>query len=131
MRHRLSGRQLGRKSSHRHAMFNNMVIGTAEEFAIAGGSTDIIAALAAVRNVTPATLVVKQTSPEEANDIKDWLVKQQSGVMQGLFSHMVGELMLNQTVVVAVEIAPKPSELGASVPTPRKAAGKPKAASKE
>ena len=37
----------------------DLVIGTVEEFAIAGGSTDIIAALAAVRAVTPATLVVQ------------------------------------------------------------------------
>ena len=38
----------------------DLVIGTVEEFAIAGGSTDIIAALSAVRTVTPATLVVKR-----------------------------------------------------------------------
>ena len=38
----------------------DLIIGTQEEFAIAGGSTDIIAALAAVRRVTAATLVVKR-----------------------------------------------------------------------
>ncbi|MEO8304266.1 MAG: 5-dehydro-2-deoxygluconokinase [Betaproteobacteria bacterium] len=38
----------------------DLVIGTEEEFAIAGGSTEIIAALAAVRKVTKATLVVKR-----------------------------------------------------------------------
>ncbi len=38
----------------------DLVIGTEEEFAIAGGSTDVIAALAAVRKVTKATLVVKR-----------------------------------------------------------------------
>jgi 5-dehydro-2-deoxygluconokinase len=38
----------------------DLVIGTEEEFAIAGGSTDIIEALIAVRGVTPATLVVKR-----------------------------------------------------------------------
>ena len=38
----------------------DLVIGTQEEFAIAGGSTDIMVALAAVRRVTPATLVVKR-----------------------------------------------------------------------
>ncbi len=38
----------------------DLVIGTEEEFAIAGGNTDIIAALTAVRLVTPATLVVKR-----------------------------------------------------------------------
>jgi len=38
----------------------DLVIGTIEEFNIAGGSTDIMASLAAVRAVTPATLVVKR-----------------------------------------------------------------------
>ncbi len=38
----------------------DLVIGTEEEFAIAGGDTDIIAALTAVRKVTKATLVVKR-----------------------------------------------------------------------
>jgi 5-dehydro-2-deoxygluconokinase len=38
----------------------DLVIGTEEEFAIAGGSVDVIAALDAVRRVTAATLVVKR-----------------------------------------------------------------------
>ena len=38
----------------------DLVIGTIEEFNIAGGNTDIIASLAAIRKVTPATLVVKR-----------------------------------------------------------------------
>ena len=38
----------------------DLVIGTEEEFAIAGGSTDIIVALEGVRRVTAATLVVKR-----------------------------------------------------------------------
>jgi 5-dehydro-2-deoxygluconokinase len=38
----------------------DLVIGTIEEFNIAGGSTDIMASLRAVRAVTPATLVVKR-----------------------------------------------------------------------
>jgi len=38
----------------------DLVIGTTEEFAIAGGSQDIIAALRRVRELTPATLVVKR-----------------------------------------------------------------------
>jgi len=38
----------------------DLVIGTEEEFAIAGGSTDIIVALKAARRVTPATFVVKR-----------------------------------------------------------------------
>lgn len=61
-----------------------------------------------------AFLIVKQTSVEEASKIKEWLVQQQSGVMQSLFSHMLGELTLNQTVRVKVSIPPKPTgvELG-------------------
>src|SRR5512143_2391254 len=38
----------------------DLAIGTVEEFAIAGGSTDIMAALRRVREVTKATLVVKR-----------------------------------------------------------------------
>ncbi|PHV05691.1 5-dehydro-2-deoxygluconokinase [Janthinobacterium sp. BJB412] len=38
----------------------DLVVGTEEEFMIAGGGTDIIASLAAVRAATPATLVVKR-----------------------------------------------------------------------
>ena len=38
----------------------DLVIGTEEEFAIAGGSTDIVAALKAARRVTKATFVVKR-----------------------------------------------------------------------
>ena len=38
----------------------DLVIGTEEEFKIAGGSTDIIASLEAVRRMTKATLVVKR-----------------------------------------------------------------------
>jgi len=38
----------------------DLVIGTIEEFNIAGGSGDIIASLAAIRKLTPATLVVKR-----------------------------------------------------------------------
>jgi 5-dehydro-2-deoxygluconokinase len=38
----------------------DLVIGTIEEFNIAGGSSDIMTSLAAIRKVTPATLVVKR-----------------------------------------------------------------------
>jgi 5-dehydro-2-deoxygluconokinase len=38
----------------------DLVIGTTEEFAIAGGSTDLMTALRAIRAKTPATLVVKR-----------------------------------------------------------------------
>lgn len=38
----------------------DLVVGTEEEFLIAGGGSDILQALARVRSVTPATLVVKR-----------------------------------------------------------------------
>jgi 5-dehydro-2-deoxygluconokinase len=38
----------------------DLIVGTEEEFHIAGGTTDIIAALRAVRAITPATLVCKR-----------------------------------------------------------------------
>jgi 5-dehydro-2-deoxygluconokinase len=49
-------------TAHLQAMLPafDLVIGTEEEFAIAGGSTDIIAALEAARRVTAATFVVKR-----------------------------------------------------------------------
>ena len=58
-----------------------------------------------------ARLVVKQTSPEEADRIKEWLIQQQSGVMQSLFSHMLGELTLNQTLTVKISVPPEPEAL--------------------
>jgi len=46
----------------------DLVIGTEEEFAIAGGSTDIMAALVAIRRITLATLVVKRGSARLRGD---------------------------------------------------------------
>ncbi len=59
-----------------------------------------------------ATLIVKQTSVEEAQKIKSWLIEQQSGVMAGLFSHMLGELTLHQKLQVRVSIPARPQALG-------------------
>jgi 5-dehydro-2-deoxygluconokinase len=52
----------GEVTAHLQALLPSfdLVIGTEEEFAIAGGSTDIISALRAVRRVTGATLIVKR-----------------------------------------------------------------------
>ena len=52
----------GQVTAHLQALLPSfdLVIGTEEEFAIAGGSTDIINALRAVRRVTGATLIVKR-----------------------------------------------------------------------
>jgi hypothetical protein len=55
-----------------------------------------------------AQLTVKQTSAEEALKIKDWLIQQQSGVMQSLFSHMLGDISLHQTHVVNIRVPKRP-----------------------
>lgn len=43
-----------------HLKFFDLIVGTEEEFHIAGGATDTVAALRAVRAVSPATLVCKR-----------------------------------------------------------------------
>jgi hypothetical protein len=69
---------------------------------------DLLARLAPTGGSIRAELIVKQTSPDEASRIKDWLIQQQSGVMQSLFSHMLGELTLHQTAIVRISVPPKP-----------------------
>lgn len=53
-----------------------------------------------------ATMIVKQTSLDETAKIKEWLIQQQSGVIQGLFSHMLGELTLYQVVQTKLSVPP-------------------------
>jgi hypothetical protein len=65
-----------------------------------------------------ATMIVKQTSREETAKIKGWLIKQQSGVIQGLFSHMLGELTLQQKVHTELVIPPAPSSALPLTPGP-------------
>ncbi|WP_062226766.1 bifunctional 5-dehydro-2-deoxygluconokinase/5-dehydro-2-deoxyphosphogluconate aldolase [Aureimonas frigidaquae] len=65
-----------------HLPLFDLIVGTEEEFHIAGGTTDTLAALRAVRAVTPATLVCKR-GPMGAvafdGDIPDRLELGQSG----------------------------------------------------
>jgi len=55
------------------------------------------------------SLQVRQSSMDEASKIKDWLVKQQSGLMQGLYSHMLGDLQLGGRSEVTLDIPPRPN----------------------
>lgn len=53
-------------------------------------------------------LEISQVSTEFAQDVRSWLIQQQSGVMRGLFSHMLGDLKLSesfQTEVLAPPLA--------------------------
>jgi hypothetical protein len=53
-------------------------------------------------------LQVRQSSIDEAAKIKGWLVKQQSGLMQGLYSHMLGDLQLGGRTELTLNIPPRP-----------------------
>lgn len=44
-----------------------------------------------------ARLSLTQLSGDSSQKIRDWLVKQQSGIIKGLFSHMLGDLTLSET----------------------------------
>jgi hypothetical protein len=68
-----------------------------------------------------AEIQVKQTSYTEAKEIKEWMIKQQSGVMAGLFSHMLGNVQLAQSKVISVSIPQRPvtQEGGTNAKSPR------------
>ena len=57
-----------------------------------------------------ATLNVRQSTPEEGAKIKTWLVKQQSGFMQGLYSHMLGNFQYQHMSVVRIGIPKRTSD---------------------
>lgn len=59
-----------------------------------------------------AKLQVEQISAEQAGKIREWIIKQQSGVIQGLFSHMLGEMTLSDSLEVRIPL--KPSRKGGS-----------------
>lgn len=53
-------------------------------------------------------LDIAQVSASFASDIRRWLIEQQSGVMRGLFAHMLGELRLSETVRLTLKVPPPP-----------------------
>jgi len=66
--------------------------------------------------VLTARMRVKQASPEEAARAKEWLVRQQTGVIQNLFSHMLGELSLSEIVTLRIPLTPPPKVSGQRFP---------------
>lgn len=56
-----------------------------------------------------AVLQIRQTSPDEGAKIKNWLVRQQSGFMQGLYAHMLGDFQFRGIVNITVQVAPRPA----------------------
>jgi hypothetical protein len=55
-----------------------------------------------------ASLFVDQISADKDEKIREWLIRQQSGVMQGLFSHMLGDLKLSQRIDVVIDVPKRP-----------------------
>jgi hypothetical protein len=51
-------------------------------------------------------LDISQVSNEFANDVRSWLIQQQSGVMRGLFSHMLGDLKLSESIQTEIKAPP-------------------------
>jgi hypothetical protein len=68
-------------------------------------------------------LDIAQVSNQFAQDVRTWLIQQQSGVMRGLFSHMLGDLKLNESLLTELTPPPtsEPGSSGASPPTTREA----------
>lgn len=61
-----------------------------------------------------AILQIRQSSPDEGAKIKNWLVRQQSGFMQGLYAHMLGDFQFKGSVRVIIQVPPGP--LAGAVP---------------
>jgi hypothetical protein len=51
-------------------------------------------------------LDISQVSNEFAQDVRSWLIQQQSGVMRGLFSHMLGDLKLSESTQTVLVVPP-------------------------
>ena len=61
-----------------------------------------------------ATLQVRQSSPDEGAKIKTWLVQQQSGFMQGLYAHMLGDFQFKGTIRINIQVPAISSASGES-----------------
>lgn len=53
-----------------------------------------------------ANLRIDQISADRAKSIREWLIKQQSGVVKGLFSHMLGDIKVSEDVTIRIEVPP-------------------------
>ena len=53
-----------------------------------------------------ATMKLDQISKDRAEKIRQWLIKQQGGVVKGLFAHMLGDLSLSEMLHISIHIPP-------------------------
>lgn len=58
-----------------------------------------------------ATLQIEQISASQSGKIKEWLINQQSGVIQGLFAHMLGKLTKKDVLKLQIKIPAFPEQL--------------------
>ena len=60
----------------------------------------------------PATVLIEQISEKQSDNIRNWLVQQQSPLIQNLFSHMLGKFKLEKQLKFAIRLPfslPKPA----------------------
>ena len=55
-----------------------------------------------------AVLQIRQSSPDEGAKIKNWLVRQQSGFMQGLYAHMLGDFQFSGMTKITIQVPAYP-----------------------
>lgn len=73
---------------------------------------DILTELSRSGGRLRAVLLLDQIAADQAAQIKDWLVKQQSGIIQGLFAHMLGDMKLSERGEFFITIPPAGRDLG-------------------
>jgi hypothetical protein len=83
----------------------------AECFRVALWDAALLGALAERGGRLVASLFVDQISADKDAKIREWLIRQQSGVMQGLFAHMLGDLKLSQRIDVVIEVPKKSGQI--------------------
>ncbi len=71
-------------------------------------SSAVLDALATSGGELKATIAIKQMTAEDAAKTKAWLVRQQSSLMQSLFTHMLGELDLSEREIIKVTVPARP-----------------------
>ena len=63
-----------------------------------------ITALIGKREKLPATVLIEQISEKQSDNIRNWLVQQQSPLIQNLFSHMLGKFKLEKQLKFAIRL---------------------------
>ena len=66
-------------------------------------SVDVLSKLKAGGQLS-GLLQIRQSSPDESAKIKNWLVRQQSGFMQGLYAHMLGDIQFQGSVKLNINV---------------------------